>query len=164
MINLKDIEPDATFLAQLTVPDDGPVTLINTFAAPPGQVEAVIDVRRQESEIMTQPGFISAQLHQGVDGSHVLADVAVRESTSALRTAFHDPRFQALLPLHPDGSVSYPVLTRTTAVPGICVAFRAVEVRAAQDAGHRAVIHERQSGLVDPDRSFSVFTVQQTII
>lgn len=112
MINLRNIESDATFLARLTVSDDGPVRLINTFVTPPGQVEAVIDVRRQDSKIMkAQPGFTSAQLHQDIGGSHVLVNMAGWESASALRAAFHDPRFQALRPLCPDGSVSYPVLS-----------------------------------------------------
>ncbi|MFJ6730114.1 antibiotic biosynthesis monooxygenase family protein [Streptomyces sp. NPDC091281] len=123
MIDLKDIQPDSPFLEQLALTGDGPVTLVNTFVAPPGEIPAVVEAWRRDSEIMKgRPGFVSAQLHQGVGTSHVLVNVAVWESADALREAFLHPSFQATLPLYPDGSVSYPVLTRTVAVPGICVA------------------------------------------
>ncbi|MFF3484147.1 hypothetical protein ACFYXC_12795 [Streptomyces sp. NPDC002701] len=63
MIEFKDLAPSAPFPAQLQGPDDGqPVTLVNTFLAPEGQVDKVVDVWRQDSLIMkVQPGFASAQ-------------------------------------------------------------------------------------------------------
>ncbi|MFD4603079.1 antibiotic biosynthesis monooxygenase family protein [Streptomyces sp. NPDC058464] len=125
MIELKDVDAaSASFLAQLQGPDDGqPVTLVNTFVAPQGQVDEVISVWRQDSLIMkAQPGLVSAQLYRGIGDSHVLTNVAVWESLSALRNAFNTPEFQKTLPLYPDGSVAYPSLMRKEAVPGVCVA------------------------------------------
>ncbi|MEU7295192.1 antibiotic biosynthesis monooxygenase family protein [Streptomyces exfoliatus] len=124
MIEIKNLDPASPFLAQLEGPDDGsPVTLINTFVAPEGQIDKVIDVWRQDSFIMkTQPGFVSAQLYCGLGESRILTNVAVWESLTALRNAFQCEEFQQTIPLYPDGSLSYPVIVRKHAVPGVCVA------------------------------------------
>lgn len=124
MIELKDLDPSAPFLAQLQGPDDGqPVTLVNTFLAPEGQIDKVIDVWRQDSLIMkAQPGFVSAQLYRGAGDSRLLTNVAVWETLASLRDAFLTQEFQSTLTLYPDGSISHPVVMRTAAVPGVCVA------------------------------------------
>ncbi|MFI5682944.1 antibiotic biosynthesis monooxygenase family protein [Streptomyces sp. NPDC051636] len=124
MIEIKDIDPSLPFLTQLNGEDDGqPITIINTFVAPEGQVDAVIEVWRKDSFVMkARPGFVSAQLHRGIGDSRVLTNVAVWESLTDLRNAFNSAPFQELLPLYPDGSLSYPVLVRKTAVAGVCVA------------------------------------------
>ncbi|MET9491120.1 antibiotic biosynthesis monooxygenase family protein [Nocardia sp. NPDC006630] len=123
MIALNEIDPDAPFLSQLSDQGEGPVTIINTFVAREGQLEEVIEAWRQDSVVMkAQPGFVSAQLYQGIAGSHVLINVAVWESTQELAAAFGSPEFQRLLALYPDGSKSYPHLVRRAAVTGVCVA------------------------------------------
>ncbi|MCS0599713.1 antibiotic biosynthesis monooxygenase [Streptomyces sp. LP11] len=124
MIEIRDIEPRLPFRAQLQGHDDGqPVTLVNTFVAPEGRTEAVIDAWRKDSFVMkAQPGFVSAQLHRGIGDSRVLTNVAVWESLTALRKAFMNEDFQNLLPLYPDGSLSYPILVRKIAVAGVCTA------------------------------------------
>jgi heme-degrading monooxygenase HmoA len=124
MIEICNIDPSFPFLTQLQGHDDGqPVTIINTFVAPEGQVDAVIDVWRKDSFVMkAQPGFISAQLHHGIGDSRVLTNVAVWESLTDLRNAFNSAEFQETLPLYPDGSLSYPVLERKKAVAGVCTA------------------------------------------
>lgn len=123
MIELKDLDPAAPFLAQLQGPDDGqPVTLINTFVAAEGEADKVIDVWRQDSLIMkVQPGFVSAQLYRGIGDSRLLTNVAVWESLTSLRNAFFREEFQNTLALYPDGSASQPVVMRAAAVPGVCV-------------------------------------------
>ncbi|KUN58938.1 hypothetical protein AQJ46_42465 [Streptomyces canus] len=124
MIELKDLDHSAPFLAQLQGPDDGgPVTLVNTFLAPEGETDKVIDVWRQDSVIMkAQPGFVSAQLYRGIGDSRLLTNVAVWETLGSLRDAFLTEEFQSTLTLYPDGSVSHPVVMRAVAVPGVCVA------------------------------------------
>ena len=124
MIDLKDIDVSAPYLAQLEGPDDGhPVTLVNTFLAPEGQVDKLIDVWRQDSLVMKkQPGFVSAQLYCGIAGNRALTNVAVWENLSSLRDAFMNEEFQNTRTLYPAGSVSQPVVMRAVAVPGVCVA------------------------------------------
>ncbi|WP_063043397.1 antibiotic biosynthesis monooxygenase family protein [Nocardia pseudovaccinii] len=122
MITLNDFDSNVPFLAQLNEAGAEPVTIVNTFLAPEGRVQDVIEIWRQDSEIMkAKPGFISAQLHRGTADSRVLTNVAVWESTKALQEAFVSPDFQAVLPTYPDGSVAYPHLVRPVAVPGICL-------------------------------------------
>ncbi|WP_063915544.1 antibiotic biosynthesis monooxygenase family protein [Nocardia salmonicida] len=122
MIALHDLDPGTPFLSQLADSNGGPVTIVNTFLAPEGQLEAVIEAWRQDSVVMkTKPGFVSAQLYQGIAGSHLLVNVAVWESAQSLASAFASPEFQRLLAVYPDGSKSYPHLVRPTAVAGVCV-------------------------------------------
>ncbi|MFF5147951.1 antibiotic biosynthesis monooxygenase family protein [Streptomyces sp. NPDC013157] len=124
MIELRDIDPSTPFLAQLQGPDDGrPITLVNTFVVPEGQIDKVIDVWRQDSMIMkAQPGFVSAQLYRGAGDGRALTNVAVWETLTSLRNAFMSEEFQNTLPLYPDGSLAFPVVMRGEAVPGVCVA------------------------------------------
>lgn len=124
MIDLKDLDASVPFLKELQGPDDGrPITIINTFVVPEGQMDKVIDVWRQDSMIMkAQPGWVSAQLYRGIGSSNVVTNVSVWESLTSLKNAFLTPDFQNTLPLYPDGSISYPVLVRQEAVAGVCVA------------------------------------------
>ena len=124
MMELKDLDPSFPFFSQLEDAGEGPITVINTFVAPEGGVEASLEAWSQEAAAMrAQPGFISAQLYCGVGkGSRLLTNVAVWESVSALQEAFSQPQFQEMLSLPPEGSVAYPILMRKRAVAGICVA------------------------------------------
>ena len=123
MITLSDLCPDVTFYQQLQSAQPGPVTLINTFTAPDGKVDEVIEAWRIDSVFMkASQGFISAQLYLGTQGSGVLVNVAVWESIGALRDAFSSSEFQSTQGLYPDGTVARPHLTHPVAVAGICVA------------------------------------------
>ena len=122
MVELKDIDPDHPFLAQLDEADSGPVVVINTFVHPDGAHEAVVEAWRLDSEVMkASPGYVSAQLYCGV-GSNVVTNVAVWESAAQLRAAFQSKAFQDILALYPDGTVCYAHLQRRIAVPNVCVA------------------------------------------
>lgn len=124
MIELKPLDASSTFPAQLQGPDDGrPVTLINTFLAPEGKIEEVIDAWRQDAALMKiSPGHISAQLYRGIGDSRILTNVAVWENLTSLRDAFMREEFQKTLTLYPEGSVAHPVVVRPVAIPGVCVA------------------------------------------
>ncbi|WP_413810790.1 antibiotic biosynthesis monooxygenase family protein [Streptomyces sp. OE57] len=123
MIELNDMDPSNPFPQQLQGPDDGqPITLINTFVAPEGQIDKVLDVWREDALVMkSQPGFISSQLYRGIGDSNVLTNVAVWENLSSLRKAFMTEQFQSTLARYPDGSVAHPVVVRKRAVPGVCL-------------------------------------------
>jgi heme-degrading monooxygenase HmoA len=123
MMELKDIDPSFSFFEQLEAAGDGPVTVINTFVAPEGGVEASLEAWATESaQMKARPGFISAQLYVGVGDSRVLTNVAVWESAEALKDAFSQQDFADTMLLPPDGAVAYPVLMRKAAMPGVCVA------------------------------------------
>jgi quinol monooxygenase YgiN len=52
---------------------DGPVTLINVFTVEPARQQQLVDLlaRATESSVRHAPGFISAKLHRGFDGTKV---------------------------------------------------------------------------------------------
>ncbi|MFE7129088.1 antibiotic biosynthesis monooxygenase family protein [Streptomyces sp. NPDC057617] len=123
MMEIRNIDESCPFFTQVEQSDDSPVTVINTFIAPEGGIEACLEAWAKECEVMTaQPGFISAQLYRGVGDSRVLTNVAVWESGTALKAVFARKDFADSLILPPEGSVAYPVLYQKMAMPGICAA------------------------------------------
>ncbi len=68
-----------------------------------------------------QPGFISAQLHQGIGGSSVFLDYAVFESVKAFAAITRQPDFGSLSEGYPDSVTASLHLFRRTAIPGICL-------------------------------------------
>jgi quinol monooxygenase YgiN len=51
----------------------GPITLINVFTVEPEKQQQLVEllVRATESSVRYAPGFISAKLHRGLDGTKV---------------------------------------------------------------------------------------------
>lgn len=120
MIALKDIDPSSPFLEQLQEDEAGPIVLVNTFVFPEGSSGQILDAWTKDAAFMlAQPGCLSTQLHEGV-GSNTLVNIAVWETSAALRAAFAQPRFQAGLADYPDGLVAFPHVVRKIAVEGIC--------------------------------------------
>ncbi len=119
---LAEMVPSVPFVQQLQQ-ETGPVVLINTFTVAPEDTERLLVVWAEDAAFMKrQPGFISTQLHQGIAGSTVVVNVAVWESTEALRAAFFSPEFQAHVRHYPDSTVTQPHLFKKVTVPGICIA------------------------------------------
>jgi heme-degrading monooxygenase HmoA len=72
------------------------VVLINQFNLAPEDTGRFLQVWAYDAAFMKeQPGFVSAQLHQGTAGSATFINVAVWESAQALGQAFSSPEFQA---------------------------------------------------------------------
>jgi hypothetical protein len=67
----KFVEMDRTVtLADQLKDEGGAVVLVNTFVAPPEDVDQLLAAWAADAAIMKrQPGFISTQLHRGVAGS-----------------------------------------------------------------------------------------------
>jgi quinol monooxygenase YgiN len=76
-------------------PNDGLITLINVFTVEPVNQQRLVDLlaRATETSVQHAPGFISASLHRGIDGTKVTMYAqwrsvrdyqAMRENTSAL--------------------------------------------------------------------------------
>lgn len=122
MIETVHLDPSTPFETQLKA-GTGPVVLVNTFFVPEGEAEKVLELWQDDALYMKrQPGYISAQLHRGVGGSNLLANVAVWESTEALVNAFTSEEFQAKHNVYPEGIVMYPHVFTKIAVDGVCVA------------------------------------------
>ena len=118
------VEMDRTVtLADQLKDEGGAVVLVNTFVAPPEDVDQLLAAWAADAAIMKrQPGFISTQLHRGVAGSGAFLNYAVWESVAHFRAAFANPEFRARLAEYPESATASPHLFRPVAVPGICVA------------------------------------------
>ena len=119
----KFVEMDRTVtLADQLKDEGGAVVLVNTFVAPPEDVDQLLAAWAADAAIMKrQPGFISTQLHRGVAGSGAFLNYAVWESVAHFRAAFANPEFRAGLAEYPESATASPHLFRPVAVPGICV-------------------------------------------
>ncbi|WP_171166017.1 antibiotic biosynthesis monooxygenase family protein [Streptomyces sp. I05A-00742] len=121
-MKLQDHDPTTPFLAQLQE-RTGPVTLVNTFVVPEEAAERFEKTWREDAGFMkAQPGFISTQLYRGTAGSRLWLNVAVWESTDALRAAFGRPEFQQARAKYSDAITAAPHVYTKVAVEGICVA------------------------------------------
>lgn len=121
MIRLEELDSSTPFLSQLQEVT-GPVTFVNVFTAPEGEVDAVMAAWEVDASLMkAKPGFISAQLHRGTGTSRVLVNIAVWETTESLAAAFTSPEFQDTLSRYPDGTVASPHVVQKVGIPGVCV-------------------------------------------
>ncbi len=118
---LSELDDHVTFAEQLQQ-ETGPIVLINTFTVAAEDVDRLIETWAQDAAYMKrQPGFISTQLHRGLAGSTTLVNVAVWESSQALRLAFFSSEFQTQIARYPASTVTQPHVFEKIAVPGICV-------------------------------------------
>jgi heme-degrading monooxygenase HmoA len=102
--------------------DARPVVLINKLYVDPGEADALLAAWAADAAVMKrQPGFITTQLHRGIEGSSTFINYAVWESVAAFRQAFQQPEFQAGLAQYPGSVVAEPHLFQRVAVPGICL-------------------------------------------
>jgi heme-degrading monooxygenase HmoA len=121
MPTFREMDSHVTYGAQLRQ-DTGPVVLTNILSVDPPALDGLIDVWAADAEYMkAQPGFIATQLHRGTAGSGTLLNVAVWESSAALRVAFLSEAFQQRLAAYPDAATVSPHIFERVAVPGICV-------------------------------------------
>ena len=72
------------------------VILLNKFTVSPGNVDQFLKVFTATTEFFKkQPGFISAQLHQGIGGSNTFFNYVVWESAEHFKQAFNNPEFRS---------------------------------------------------------------------
>jgi quinol monooxygenase YgiN len=102
--------------------NDKPVTLINIFKVQPSEQQRLIDLLTQatENSVKNAPGFISAKLHRGIDGTKVTMYAQWRSSkdyeamradpapmpyfTEALKIATFEPgMYEVVQVFHPGG-------------------------------------------------------------
>ncbi len=121
MITLREQDERVGYRDQLAQ-DTAPIVLINQFHVAPEDADRLVKAWADDAAFMKQqPGYISAQLYRGTAGSTTFVNVAVWESTSALRDAFGNPEFQARMSGYPESSVASPHVFTKVAVPGICL-------------------------------------------
>lgn len=121
---LKHVEMDPGLPLQKQVLDavDEPVILINLFNVDPKDTQAFKAAwGRDAAFFRAQPGYISAQLHQGIAGSSMWLNYAVFESAAAFGATMKQPEFGPLRGIYPDSATAHPHLFRRVTIPGICL-------------------------------------------
>ncbi len=120
MATFGNIDPKNSFLSQLEQ-TAGPIVLMDTVIVPNGQHDAVLAVWEKDGHLMkSQPGFLHAQLHKGIEGSNLILNIATWESVEALRNAYQQEIFQKTLEEYPKGTVIYQHIVQKVAVRNIC--------------------------------------------
>jgi heme-degrading monooxygenase HmoA len=123
MLQFSSLHPTVGIRDQLAGQAEGPLVLLNLFTVAEEDAGALKAAWSDDAAYFKrQPGFISAQLHQGLGGMVAYLNYAVWESLDAFRAAFTNPEFQSKLAAYPDSVVAAPYLFRKLAVPNICVA------------------------------------------
>ncbi|KAE8381610.1 antibiotic biosynthesis monooxygenase [Aspergillus bertholletiae] len=119
-----DINPRTPLRKQLEEkPEAGSCVLVNTFHIPPGKMDEAFIAWKIDADLAKkQPGFILTQLHRGINGSDMMLNYAVWESTAALKAYYDLPEFQASLENYPDGTECRIALYRKEHVNGVCLA------------------------------------------
>src|SRR5262245_51241701 len=121
MVKIVEMDEYVTFRSLLEE-DAGPVILLNKFTVKPEDVEEFLKVFAATSEVFKQePGFISAQLHQGIAGSCTFVNYVVWESVEHFKRAFNKPEFQSNMAKLLPNTVMSPHLFKKVAVSGICM-------------------------------------------
>ncbi len=121
---LKHIELDPTCSLEEQFSDASKQTtiLINLFDVDPNDEEAFkIAWAKDAAFFKRQTGYISAQLHQGIEGSRMFLNYAVFENTAAFAATTKQPEFGPLRQVYPDSATAHPHLFRRVAIPLICV-------------------------------------------
>ena len=121
---LQHVELDSNFslVEQYEDKSDKTTILINVFSVDPEDQEAFKKAWQEDAKFfLTQPGCISAQLHQGIGGSHMFLNYAVFENTAAFAATNEQPEFGPLRKFYPDSAVAHPHLFRRLHIPEICV-------------------------------------------
>jgi quinol monooxygenase YgiN len=121
MVKIVDLDENVNIKAQLEE-NIGAVILLNKFIVRPEDIEQFLKVFEKTTKFMKkQPGFISAQLHRGIAGSHTFFNYGVWESAGHFKRAFNDPEFQSSMADLPPNTVMSPHLFKKVSVPDICV-------------------------------------------
>jgi heme-degrading monooxygenase HmoA len=119
MLKLVEMDQRVSLMEQMKS-SVSPGVLANVFRVDPGDVDALVEAwTRDATFLKSKPGFVSARLHRGIEGSTTFLNYAVWESVDSFRAAFSDPGFQAAFARYPESTVASPHLFRRIAIPGI---------------------------------------------
>lgn len=122
MLKHIELDPSRSLEEQFSDASKQTTILINVFDVDPKDHEAFkIAWAKDATFFKMQPGYISSQLHQGIQGSRMFLNYAVFENTAAFAATTKQPEFGPLRGVYPDSATAHPHLFRRVAIPLICV-------------------------------------------
>lgn len=122
MLKHVELDPTHKLAAQFADASGLPTILVNVFDVDPMDEAAFKKAWAEDAAFFKrQPGYISAQLHQGIGGSRMWLNYAVFENTAAFAATNKQPEFGPLRAVYPDSATAHPHLFRRVHVPLICV-------------------------------------------
>ncbi len=122
MLKMEELNSHITYEQQLHEDHHGPVVLMILFRVEANEVEAFRAAWAKDAAFTkAQPGYISAKLHQGIQGSSTFLDYTVFESVAALEAMTRQPEFGPLRKLYPNSATASLHLFRQVAIPNICL-------------------------------------------
>jgi len=122
MLSMKPMDSHVALEQQLHDHHAELVVLMIVFTVDADDVDAFKAAYAKDAAFTkAQPGFISAQLHQGIAGSTIFFDYAVFENVTALAEITKQPEFERLREIYPDSASASLHLLRRVAIPGICL-------------------------------------------
>lgn len=122
MLNHVEMDVRVALREQFKDTTGEPVILINLFDVDPKDHDAFKLAWAEDAAFFkAQPGYISAQLHQGIEGSSMFLNYAIFETAAAFAATNDQPEFGPLRGVYPDSATAHPHLFRRVAIPGICV-------------------------------------------
>jgi heme-degrading monooxygenase HmoA len=121
MVKIIELDENTPIKSQLEE-NVGTVILLNKFTVSPEDVDKFLKAFENTTKVLKkQSGFISAQLHRGIAGSHTFINYAVWESAEHFKWAFNSTEFRSSLNDLPANIVMAPHLFKKIAIPDICV-------------------------------------------
>jgi heme-degrading monooxygenase HmoA len=121
MVKITEMDDTITLEKQFET-EVGPVIVMNKFNVGPDEVEEFLKVFAETTKVFKQqPGFISAQLHQGIAGSSTFVNYVVWESVAHFKQAFDKPEFRTNMANVLPNTVMSPHLFKKIAISGVCV-------------------------------------------
>ena len=122
MLKHVELDPTRKLEEQFSDRSGHPTVLVNTFSVDPKDHAAFKRAWAEDAAFFKrQPGYISAQLHQGIEGSSMFLNYAVFENTAAFAATTRQAEFGPLRATYPDSAIARPHLYRRVHVPLICV-------------------------------------------
>jgi heme-degrading monooxygenase HmoA len=123
MPQFKELNDTVGLGQQMQSNEDGSVVLVNIFTVDPADEAALVAGWAHDADFMKQqPGYISTQLHKGIEGSSTFVNYAIWESVEAFRNAFTNPEFQRRIADYPESAIASPHLFKKIAVQNHCTA------------------------------------------
>ena len=93
MVKIIELDENAPIKSQLEE-NVGTVILLNKFTVRPEDVDKFLKAFENTTKVLKkQSGFISAQLHRGIAGSHTFINYGVWESAVHFKRAFNSTDF-----------------------------------------------------------------------